>query len=266
MSGVEPLCWVDGRLGPIGKAAIRVDDLAYTEGRGCYTTACIRGGEARFEDRHLRRLARGAEALGLGAVDLRAVSACFRELAEAALQNGEGIIRVQLSRDATGSSHVVGVPRALHPDRAPWSAITAPLQHEGPIVAGGHKLTNRVVIALANDARARAGVDEALLYDGAGYLVEGTRTNVVLVTARGELVTPPESRGLVAGIAREVACERIPELRARDVQRADVEAAREVLAINCVRGARPIVTLDGRSIGADGGPGLATLQAALEGD
>jgi branched-subunit amino acid aminotransferase/4-amino-4-deoxychorismate lyase len=266
MPGVKPLCWVDGRLRPIADAAIRVDDLAYTEGRGCYTTARIRAGRARFAERHLRRLERGAEALALGKVDARAVAHCVQDLAAAVFPDGDGIIRIQLSRDAAGATHIVGVPRALGQVASTWTAITAPLQHQGPIVAGGHKLTNRVVIALAADARAAAGVDEALLYDAAGRLVEGTRSNIVLVSSEGDLVTPPVSRGLVAGIAREVARDRVPELRERDLQRSDIESAREIVAINCVRGACPIVRLDGQTLGAQKGPGLDRLRRALEDD
>lgn len=261
---LRALCWVDGRVQGVAEAAIRVDDLAYTEGRGCYTTARIRAGRAQFAERHLRRLERGAEALSLGKVEARAVAQCFEDLAREALPTGEGIVRIQLSRDATGASHVVGVPRALGPMPAHWSAITAPLRHEGPILAGGHKLTNRVVLALASDARAREGVDEALLYDATGHLVEGTRSNIVIVARDGAMVTPPASRGLVAGIARDVVIERVNELRERDLRRADLESAREILAINCVRGACPIVRLDGRDVGTARGPGLQRLRGVLE--
>ena len=266
MREVQPLCWVDGRIRPVSEAAIRVDDLAYTEGRGCYTSARIRGGETRFLDRHLRRLERGAAALALGPVDPLTLVHCFQDLAKAALPQGEGIIRVQLSRDPSGALHIVGVPRALGTVRGTWTAITAPLHHEGAIVAGGHKLTNRVVIALASDACAQAGVDEALLYDADGHLVEGTRSNLVVVTAEGSLVTPPASRGLVAGIARDVVTERVPELRERDLGRSDVMSARELVAINSVRGACPIVQLDGQQVGAPEGSGLARLREALEAD
>ena len=93
--------------------------------------------------------------------------------------------------------------------------------------------------------------------------MEAARSNLVLVDAHGELVTPPADRGLVAGIAREVVSERVPELKERDVRSDDVLAAREILAINSVRGARPIVELDGGPVGRADGPGLARLQGAL---
>ena len=263
---VRPVCWLDGRIRPIEQAAIRADDLAFTEGRGCYTTALIRGGKARFADRHLRRLTRGAAALNLGQVDPHSVMHCFRDLARAALPDGSGIIRLQVSRDPTGATHLVGLPRALGNQPPTWTAITAPLHHEGPIVPGGHKLTNRVVLALAADAKTRAGADEALLYDAEGHLVEGVRSNIVLVDAQGSFATPPLSRGPVAGIAREIAMALLPELRERDLYAGDVATAQEVLAINSVRGARPIVLLDGRAVGRADGPGLERLSELLERD
>jgi branched-subunit amino acid aminotransferase/4-amino-4-deoxychorismate lyase len=265
MGTARPVCWVDGRLRDRREAAVRADDSAFAEGRGCYTSARIARGRVRFEQRHVRRLQRGAEALGLGTLDPRMVRMAFADLARAAFDDGEGIVRVELSRDADGVLHVVGVPRGVGHDPPTWSAITAPLPHEGPILAGGHKLTNRLVLALASDAAGRAGVDEALLFDRQGRLVEATRSNVVVLRADGLLVTPPLERGAVAGVAREVLVERLPELRERDVDAADLGLAREIVAINSVRGARPIVRLDGVAVGG-GHEALPQLAKALEPD
>jgi branched-chain amino acid aminotransferase len=79
-------------------------------------------------------------------------------------------------------------------------------------------------------------------------------------------VTPPLERGAVAGIAREVLLERVKELRCRDVSASDLRAAREVVAVNAVRGARPIVRLDGREIGTGQGAAHDRLARALEAD
>jgi branched-chain amino acid aminotransferase len=261
-----PLCWVDGRIRPLDAGAVRADDTAFAEGRGCYTSVRIARGLPRFEARHVRRLERGARALHLPPPDPRHVRAALTELARAALPEGEGIVRLQLSRDGCGRSHLVGVPRGLGADPPEWSAVTAPLCHPGPLLAGGHKLTNRLVLALASDAARDAGVDEALLFDGAGRLVEASRSNLIVLDAAGRLVTPPLERGAVAGIAREVALERVKELRCRDVSAADLRAAREVVAVNAVRGARPITRLDGREIGSGAGAACDRLASALEAD
>ena len=130
-------------------------------------------------------------------------------------------------------------------------------------IAGGHKLTNRLVHALAADAARAAGVREALLFDRDGFLVEAAGSNVVAVTADGALVTPPLSRGAVAGIAREVLCERVHELRERDLRHRDLLEARVVLCTNAVRGVQPLCELDGKSLPGAAHPAVARLSQVL---
>jgi branched-subunit amino acid aminotransferase/4-amino-4-deoxychorismate lyase len=257
--------WADGRLAPRAAAAIPADDSAFADGRGCFSTVRIAGGRARHTERHLRRLERGARALGLGRFDPEPARRALLELAAAALPGGEGAIRLQLSRDPRSGLRLVGVPRGLGDDPPVWTAIRAPLRHEGPLVAGGHKLSNRLVHALAADAARAAGADEALLFDRDGWLVEASRSNLVLVDAQGELLTPPLARGGVAGVAREVLAERLP-LRERDLGPAALREARALFAVNAVRGARPIARLDGEPVGDPAHPAGLRLADALARD
>ncbi len=262
-----PVCWVDGRLAPLDAPAVRADDSAFSEGRGCYTSARVEDGRVRFAERHTRRLERDARALGLAPVDRGRVRRALDELARAAFPRGAGVVRIQVSRDASGAQHLVGVPRALGASSPEWSAITAPLPHEGPLVAGGPKLSQRLLHALAADAAREADVDEALMLDRAGRLVEGARSNLLVVDARGRLVSPPLERGAVAGVAREVLSEGLGGLPERDVSRRALAAAREIIAINAVRGARAITRLDGKPVGEGRpGPWQARLDAILEQD
>ena len=99
---VAPVRWVDGRLRPAGEPAVRADDSAFAEGRGCYTTALVRGGAPRWAERHVARLLRDARALGLPAPDPRALGRALAELARAAFGRGDGVVRLQLSRDGRG--------------------------------------------------------------------------------------------------------------------------------------------------------------------
>ena len=261
---MERICWVDGRLRAVGEACVGADDSAYAEGRGCYTSAHVRAGEVRFEARHVQRLVRDARALELGEVDANAARRALRELAEAAFGGGDGVVRLQASRDAAGRVQLVATARTLGDDPREWTAICAAQRHDGGVVPGGPKLTNRLALALAADAAHRAGAQEALLFDGEGCLVEGARTNAIVATERGDLLTPPLARGGVAGIARAIALERMPELREGDVTAEDLFGAREIVVVNAVRGARSIATLDGRSIGGPQRPMHARLAEALE--
>ncbi len=243
---------------------VRGDDSAFSEGRGCYTSVRIEDGRPWFPARHVRRLQRGAKGLGLGEVDADEVLRALSELAAKAFPDGDGIVRLQVSRDGTGRTHLTGVPRATGEEPAAWSAITAPFPHPGPVLAGGHKLSNRLAMALAMDAFREAGADEALLLDASGHLVEGSRTNVFVATRAGELVTPPDGCGLVSGIARDVVLERVPGAVHREIPREALRTCAELVSVNSVRGASPIVRLDGEPVG-DGAPGpwAARLEEAL---
>jgi branched-chain amino acid aminotransferase len=261
------VCWVDGRLVPRDEPFVRADDSAYSEGRGCYTSVRIQGGRPRFEERHVRRLQRGARELRLGIVAAAAVERALSELAEAAFPDGEGIVRLQVSRDTDAQPHLVGIPRSLGTDRPEWNAVTSPLAHAGETLPGGHKLTNRLVLALAAEIAEEAGADEALLYNASGRLVEGARSNILVVMPDGTPATPSEDLGAVAGIALQVVVERIPQVRRQPITRDDVHSAREILALNSVRGARPITRLDGHPV-ADGtvGPWLPRIAEVLDHD
>jgi branched-subunit amino acid aminotransferase/4-amino-4-deoxychorismate lyase len=217
---------------------VRADDSAFSEGRGCYTSARIQGGRARFAERHVARLVREARELQLGSLDAALVRRALEELAQAAFGPGDGVVRLQASRDGDGRLHLIGVPRPLGPEPSEWSAIVVALTHEGGGLRAGLKVSSRLTLALAADAAREAGP-----------------------------ATPPDAKGAVSGIARAVALERIPEIQERDVSSAELRGAREVIALNAVRGACPITRIDGAPVG-DGRPGpwAARVAAALARD
>jgi branched-subunit amino acid aminotransferase/4-amino-4-deoxychorismate lyase len=265
---IEPasVCWVDGAIAPADQAVVRVDDSAYSEGRGCFTSIRIAAGQPRFADRHVERLQRGADALRLGEIDETTIRRALTELAAAALPAGEGVVRLQVSCDGEGTIHLVGVARGLGEDAPEWSAITVTQHHDGASISEGRKVTSRLTLSLAAEDARSAGVNEAVLLDSSGHLVEGARSNLFVATRGGSIWTPPIASGAVAGIARSIAIERLPEIEERGVSRSELLAAAELIAVNAVRGARAITRLDGCVVG-DGEPGpwcarLAEILAA----
>jgi para-aminobenzoate synthetase/4-amino-4-deoxychorismate lyase len=81
-----------------------------------------------------------------------------------------------------------------------------------------HKTTDR---AFYDQARGAENADEVVFVDKAGFLTEGTFTNI-FVARDGLLLTPPESRGLLPGILRASLLAsgkaREAELRGDDLQ------------------------------------------------
>jgi branched-subunit amino acid aminotransferase/4-amino-4-deoxychorismate lyase len=261
------LCWVDGELLPGDRAVVRADDSAFREGRGCLTTLRIAAGQPRFIHRHVARLQEGAKALRLGEVTEAAIRRAIADLGEAALPDGEGVVRLQVSRDDAGATHLIGVARELGKDPREWSAIIVALPHDGASLADGMKVSSRLTLSLAaEDARA-AGVDEAVLLDAREHLIEGASSNLFVASREGAIWTPPIASGAVAGIARSVALERIPEIEQRDIPKSELLDAAEFIAVNAVRGARPITRLNDRNVGEGRpGPWSARLADALATD
>lgn len=255
-------CWVDGRLLPIDEPAVPASDSAFCAGRGCYTTARMRAGHLRFGPQHARRLARDARRLGLGEVDPERVLRALEESGRACFgEEGEGIVRVQASQDANGRLHLTALPRSPGPENPQWTACTSSLIHEGPMPWSGAKVSNHLLTTLASDEARAAGVDEVLLLDREGYLVEGSRSNLVVVTHSGETTTPDPDRGGVTGVGLEILRQRGEKIQPRHVAGHDLERVSELIAVNAIRGPRPIVALDGRPVG-DGRPGPVARRLA----
>jgi D-alanine transaminase len=206
------------------------------------------------------RLVRDAEALGLGALDPADVRERLLAAGRAAFGDGAGVVRLE----ARPGGELVASTRPLGPEPASWRAIRASVEHPGPGPAPGAKRAAVPALAAARDEAAAAGADEALLFDAAGFLVEGARSNLALALADGRFVMPPLARGAVRGVALEAALAAGVALVEADVARDALGAVRELVATNAVRGARPILVLDGRPVG-DGRPGplAAALAAAL---
>ncbi|HME69804.1 MAG TPA: aminotransferase class IV [Myxococcota bacterium] len=259
------MIWLDGQLLPRDASVARADDSALASGRGCYTSALWSGGGARFAERHARRLVENAARLALGRLEPAACLEAIRALGSAVFGERAGVVRVQASRDGNRALHLLATARPFDEPRPFWRAISAPFPHPGPMPWGGAKVTGHLPFLLAREAARAAGADDALLFDTAGRLVEGARTNVFVVLHDGTPATPPLSRGAVAGIAREILCERMPELVERDVSLSDLARARELVLANAVRGAVSIVSVDGRRMGSGvPGPAAAHFRALLD--
>jgi len=177
---------------------------------------------------------------------------------------GEGVVRLQAGRDSDGQLHLLASARPLGAEPECWRALHSQVPHPGAGRWAGAKLAGLPAFARARQEARQAGCEEALLYSSAGALVEGARSNLFLVDAGGHLRTPPVSAGAVAGVARALLLDRIPEIRQEPIQQRELSTAQELIAVNAVRGVRPVVGLDGRALGGGrAGPVAARLAAAL---
>lgn len=117
---------------------------------------------------------------------------------------------------------------------------------------------NVAAFDLARSEVIESKLDEVLLFDARGILVEGGRSNFILVTQAGRLVTPDLSLGAVEGLGLAIVLENHPEIDMAQLTLDDVDSARELMSINIVRGVIPIIEFADRPV-ADGQPGPLAL-------
>ncbi|MCP5039490.1 MAG: hypothetical protein GY944_00585 [bacterium] len=254
--------WLDGRF-------VEDDDPALTALPDpavhaiCCTSARVEAGSVRHEARHLDRLVRDARTLGCGEIDPLRVAHALREIAQAAFGDTPGIVRLAVY-PGEGAPHLLGNWRPLGADKPTWTALTCPSHHPGP---GDHLGAKLVYFSSYERARRHSttfGADESLLVDEQGRVVEGGRSNLLVVCADDRLVTPDPDLGAVRGVGLAILLDEVDELESAELSAADLHAAHELIAINAVRGARPITRLDGRPVGdASVGPWARRLDALL---
>ncbi|MGC3996094.1 MAG: aminotransferase class IV [Anaeromyxobacter sp.] len=114
-------------------------------------------------------------------------------------------------------------------------------------------------VMAVKEARA-TGAHEALLVDAAGFVTEGSSSNLFTVRD-GVLVTPPLAAGILEGVTRGVVLALARAEGARLEERAlrpeDLDAADEVFITSTMREILPVVRVGARKVGA-GRPGPVT--------
>ena len=222
---------------------------------GSYTTARVTRGRVERVERHAGRLRRDAARLGLPQPERVEIERVFLEAAEQAFGRGQGIVRVEWSHLPGEPPELTVITRPLGDRGDRWRAATSEAIHPGP---GERANTKHVDVEAYDRGRAevhQGHVDEVLLFDESGLLVEGCHSNLLVVTGSGDVMTPDLALGGVEGLGLSIVRENHPEIGSARLRRADLDAARELMSVNAIRGVVPIVELDGRRVGHGNGEG-----------
>lgn len=176
-------------------------------------------------DRHLARMARSADALGIPC-DVKRAAEKLDAVA------GMSPLRCRLTLAADGQ---LDVTTGVLADNPPvWRVAVAEERLAASDIWLQHKTTQR---ALYDAARASlpGGVDELVFLNERGELCEGTITNLFLDMPDGQRLTPTLSSGLLPGILREemLANEQVAEAT---LTLTDLKNAEKVCVGNSLRG------------------------------
>lgn len=262
--------WLNGELIDPGEAVVSVFDHGFTVGDGVFETLKTIGGRPFAVRRHLERLRRSAELLG---IDVPLPHHALREVvAEVVAAAGLPEARVRIT--VTGGDGVAGTRRSggqptlvvtagpLAPQPAEATAVTVPWPRNDRSAITGAKVTSYAENVVAMAEARKVDADEAIMPNTRGDLCEGTGTNVFVVLD-GALRTPPLMSGCLAGVTRALVLDVVPEADEDNVPMYRLADASEVLLTSTTRDVQPLRMLDGRPLPGADGPWAERAMSAL---
>ena len=238
---------------------VPVADRGFQYGDGLFETLAVENGVPEFLSRHLERLQKGCERLDIDYPGDQLLSEEAFRIAKGATA---AILKIIVTRgcggrgyripERTKSTRVISIhPRREVRDELSNRGIRAKLCRTrlgiNPSLAGLKHL-NRLEQILARSEWNDPQIQEGLMLDSEGYVIEGTMSNLFLVRSGG-LETPQLDRCGVAGIIRALVLghaqlNNIPaEIKRLTV--GDLESADEIFITNSVIGIWPVVEFNG---------------------
>ncbi len=218
--------YLNGSIVPRAQARISVFDHAFLYGYGLYETMRAYHGKIFLLERHIARMRKSAETIGLAeklqGIDL--AKACKETLAANDLTDAR--IRLTVSNGESDTAPWTdnrGEPTVVITAR-PYTSFPPEKYHSGfrvgialvrrcrQSIVATLKSVNHLASVMARMETSADGLDEALILNDDGYIAEGGGCNVFFVKSAA-LLTPPLDSGILPGVTREVILELAAGLR-----------------------------------------------------
>jgi branched-chain amino acid aminotransferase len=186
--------YVNGRFVPEHEATVSIFDRGFLYGDGVFETMRVYSGRMFRAAEHMERLFGGLRALGIEAL---LSPEEFRAACRALIRYngvGDGVARVYQTRDSV----VVTVQTRRFAPRE-LEAIVSRVRVDPQLSV--FKTAKRLPYILAQREANLQEVEDAVLLNAAGDVVEFTTSNLFVVQ-HGKLLTPPLSSGALPGITR----------------------------------------------------------------
>jgi len=273
---MEELVYLNGILVSPSLATISPFDHGFLYGYGLFETMRSYSGVIFRLEHHLSRLQKAAETLGLHSqllsVDLK--KACYDVLEANSLSDarlrltisaGEGDIVPNPS--TCKSITVFIVARKLASISAQsyekgFKTIVSSLRRNSQSPLSRLKTSCYLENVIARQEMKVAGVDEIILLNEAGFITEGSSSNI-FCASKGILLTPALSCGALPGITRETVLELAKEL---DISTTETEITLETLlqadeafCTNSIIEVMPMTYISDKPVGT-GKPGALTTR------
>ena len=274
------VAYVNGRYVTQREAAVHVEDRGYQFSDGVYEVCEVRGGAIIDQRRHLARLKRSLDELGIAIpMPETALAVVIRECTRRNRVH-DGIVYLQITRGVARRDHAFPPP-GTRPSVVVTARNLDVAANEQTAAAGMAVVTvpdnrwERVDIksisllpnVLAKQAARERGAKEAWFVDHAGRVTEGSSSNAWIVTKGGKVVTRPADNGILRGITRTVLIDVIRaqglEFEERPFTVEEAYGAREAFLTSASQIVIPVVRIDDRPVG-NGAPGSVAVALRAE--
>ncbi len=265
------IAYVNGRYLPHKSASVHIEDRGYQFADGIYEVVAVRGGRLVDEIPHLDRLDRSLAEMRMAAPMARApLRHAMREVIRRN-RFGDGIVYLQITRGVAPRDHAY--PKAAAPSLVITAKRLAPkfaqMERGVAIVTlpdlrwkrRDIKTVNLTANVMAKQQALEAGAFDAWLVADDGTISEGTASNAWIVTPAHEVVTHVPDHRILNGITRLAVRAMAEGQGYRFVERPfsleELRVAAEAFITGTTSWVTPVVTVDGRPVGA-GTPGPLT--------
>jgi len=278
----DSLCYLDGSYTPLRDAKVSVLDRGFIFGDGVYEVVPVYEGHLFCFEEHMARLNRSLDELQISnpltAVQWRAIATHLVDSSPDAARAGMQGLYIQVTRGVAPREHAM--PQGLTPTVFvmvnPMKPVPDAVRAKGVACVSAHdfrwqkahiKSTSLLGAVLARQISVEAGAAETIMFRG-DWLSEASSSNVWLVK-QGVVIGPPKDElvltGIRYGLIERLCAEAGIPFELRRVARDEVFEADELLLSSASKEILPVVTLDGRTIGAGRpGPIYQTLFAAYQ--
>ncbi len=247
--------WINGQA----QEQIAAADRGLQYGDGCFTTARVLAGRIVWLELHMARLRQDAERLH---IPFTAWDELQTEMEQAAQGVGQGVVKAILTRGSGGRGYSslscseptrivmqTGYPAHYTEWREKGIALgISPVTLGCNPLLAGIKHLNRLEQVLIRQEMEAQGVDDVVVLDTGGYLVECCAANLFWRKG-GQVFTPDLSLAGVNGVARQYLIDRLaqyPDYRLQVVREAVITLADadEVFICNALMPVIPVNQID----------------------
>lgn len=224
-------------------------------GDGHFTTLVIRHKRMEFWPRHWQRLQDASARLGMATPPQNELLHVLQEIAAA---HSHCVVKIMITRGNSQRGYAPDPQAAINwyvtvNPLAAWSVAgvqveCANLQLAQQPALAGLKTLNRLEQVLLSQERQQRQVDDLIVCDASGYVVEAVSSNVFWFDGQ-KWRTPRLQRAGVDGILKQEICAHVlPSTVASSAVFAEFAAAEQAFLCNTVLGPRPITHINQRPL------------------